>query len=49
MISKVVLLARDDGGAVSVSEISQRAAALQPLDHAVRVAVVAATSSMDGR
>jgi hypothetical protein len=45
----VALAGRDDGGALSVSEISQRAAALQPLDRASRAAVVAATSSLDGR
>ncbi len=46
----IVALARvDDGGAVSVSEAAQRAAALQPLDRAARAAVVAAASSIDGR
>jgi hypothetical protein len=45
----VALAGRDDGGAVSVSEVAQRAAALQPLDRASRAAVVAATSSLDGR
>jgi hypothetical protein len=45
----VELAGRDDGGAVSVSEVAERAAALQPLDRASRAAVVAATSSLDGR
>lgn len=39
----------DDGGAVSASEAAQRAAALMPLDRAARAAVVAATSTLDGR
>jgi len=45
----VDLASRDDGGAVSTSEVAQRAAALLPLDRAARGAVVAATSSFDGR
>lgn len=45
----VALAGRDDGGAVSVAEVAQRAAALQPLDRAARAALVAATSSLDGR
>jgi hypothetical protein len=45
----VALAGRDDGGAVSVSEVSRRAAALQPLERASRVAVVAAASTLAGR
>ncbi len=46
----IVLLARtDDGGAVSASEAGRRAEALRPLDRAARAALVAATSSLDGR
>ena len=45
----VSLAGGDDGGAVSASQVAQRAAALQPLDRAARAAVVAATSSLDGR
>lgn len=45
----VALASRDDGGAVSVAEVAQRASALQPLDRASRAALVAATSSLDGR
>lgn len=40
---------RDDGGAVSASEATRRAQALRPLDSAARAALVAATSSTDGR
>lgn len=48
--SAIVSLARvDDGGAVSAMEAVQRAAALQPLDRAARSALVAATSTRDGR
>jgi hypothetical protein len=45
----VALAGRDDGGALSASQIAQRAAALQPLDRAARAAVVAAVSSPEGR
>lgn len=48
--SEIVSLAlTDDGGAVSAFEASERAQALRPLDQAARAAVVAATSSLDGR
>jgi hypothetical protein len=48
--SSIVAMARaDDGGAVSASQVAQRAAALQPLDRAARAGLVAATSSLDGR
>lgn len=47
---EVVAVARaDDGGAVSAFEASSRADALRPLDSAARAALVAATSSVDGR
>lgn len=46
----IVTLARaSDGGAVSAWEAERRLAALQPLDRAARTAIVAATSSYDGR
>ena len=45
----VALAGADDGGAVSAREASERSAALRPLDRAVRAAVVASTSSLDGR
>ncbi|MEJ7628264.1 MAG: hypothetical protein WKF54_01595 [Nocardioidaceae bacterium] len=48
-VSIVSLARTDDGGSVSASQAAQRAAALQPLDRAARAAVVAATSSLDGR
>lgn len=48
-VSIISLARTDDGGAVSASQAAQRTAALQPLDRAARAAVVAATSSLDGR
>lgn len=44
----VDLALRDDGGAVTASEIDRRRHALGPLSNAGRVAVVAACSSVDG-
>lgn len=45
----VSLALTDDGGAVSAFEASERARALRPLDRAARAALVAASSSLDGR
>ena len=46
----IVELARaDDTGPVSVWDAERRSAALQPLHHAARAALVAATSSYDGK
>jgi hypothetical protein len=45
----VALADQDDGGAVSVTEAADRASALRPLDRAARAALVAATSTIDGR
>jgi hypothetical protein len=46
----IVGLARaDDTGTISVWDADLRSAALQPLDHAARTALVAAASSYDGR
>lgn len=42
-------LADDDGGSVSSWQAEQRRAALVPLQHASRAAIVAACSSLDGR
>lgn len=39
----------DDSGTLSVWEAEQRSTALRPLHHAARTALVAATSSLDGR
>lgn len=44
----VGLALRDDGGAVTATEIALRRDALAPLSHAGRAAVVAACSSIDG-
>ena len=45
----VELALDDDGGAVSASEAAARRAALGPLDHAARRALVASCSRPDGR
>ncbi len=48
--AQIVSLARaDDGGAVSAFEASQRVEALRPLERAARAALVATSSSLDGR
>lgn len=48
--ARIVSLARaDDGGALSAFEAAERAEALRPLDRAARTALVAATSTLDGR
>lgn len=45
----VAVALADDGGAVTAFEAAERAEALRPLDRAARAALVAASSSLDGR
>ncbi len=47
--SIVAMATRDDGGALSAGEASNRRRLLAPLDRAARTAIVAACSTFDGR